>query len=55
MFRKFVAMTVCVSVCTLALGCNGATGGGGSDEQGKAAIQDAAKKMQEKRAAEEGK
>ncbi len=52
MFRKFVAMTVCVSICTLALGCGGGPEGGGNDEQGKAAIQDAKQKMEAKRAAE---
>lgn len=52
MFKKLVVLTMCVAVCSLALGCGGSGGGGGSDEKGKAAIEDAAAKIQAKRKAE---
>ena len=53
MFRKLVAMTICASVCTLAIGCgDSGPGGGGNEEMGNKAIQDAKAAMEKKRAEE---
>jgi hypothetical protein len=55
MYRKLVAMTICASICALALGCGGSGSGegGGNDEQGRKAIDDAVAAMAKKRAEEE--
>ena len=55
MYRKLVAMTICASICALALGCGSSGGGegGGNDEVGKKAIEDATAAMAKKRAEEE--
>jgi len=47
MFKKLVAMTICASVCTLAIGCGDSGPGGGNK-----AIQDAKAAMEKKRAEE---
>jgi hypothetical protein len=55
MYRKLVAMTICASVCALAIGCggSGSVEGGGNDEVGKKAIEDATAAMAKKKADEE--
>jgi hypothetical protein len=44
--KKFVLLTLCLAICSLALGCGGQTGGGGgSEEAGKSAIEEAKAKL----------
>jgi hypothetical protein len=43
--KKFILLSLCMAICSLALGCGGAGGGGGSDEKGKAAVEAARQKL----------
>ena len=43
--KNFILLTMCVAICSLALGCGGGATGGGSDEKGKAAIEEAKAKL----------